>query len=88
MPDWHFDTDGARTHLTQHFGTDDLAGFYIEDLPMGIRAAGALLRYATRTQSAALAHVQSLTAERPGAYVVLDPVSRRNLELTQTLSGE
>ncbi len=88
VPDWHFDTDGARAHLTQHFGTDDLAGFDVEDMPMGVRAAGALLRYATRTQSAALAHVQSLTAERPGAYVVLDPVSRRNLELTQTLSGE
>ncbi len=88
VPDWHFDTDGARSHLTQHFGTDDLAGFDIEDLPLGVRAAGALLRYANRTQSSALAHIQSLTAERPGAYVMLDPVSRRNLELTQTLSGE
>ena len=50
--------------------------------------AGALLRYAARTQSQALAHVQSLSAERPGQYVLLDPVTRRNLELTQTLSGE
>lgn len=88
VPEWHFDTDGARAHLTQHFGTDSLAGFDIEDMPSGIRAAGALLRYAARTQSAALDHVQTLTAERPGQYVVLDPVSRRNLELTQTLSGE
>ena len=44
--------------------------------------------YAARTQSQALAHVQSLSAERPGQYVLLDPVTRRNLELTQTLSGE
>ncbi|KAG0773504.1 hypothetical protein G6F22_014824 [Rhizopus arrhizus] len=57
-------------------------------MPAGVCAAGALLRYAARTQSQALAHVQSLSAERPGQYVLLDPVTRRNLELTQTLSGE
>ena len=88
VPEWHFETDGARAHLTEHFGTDSLAGFDIEDMPAGIRAAGALLRYAARTQAASLAHVQTLTAERAGQFVILDPVSRRNLELTQTLAGE
>lgn len=88
VPDWHFEIDGARTHLLAHFRTDTLAGFDVEDMPAGICAAGALLRYAARTQSQALAHVQSLTVERPGQFVLLDPVTRRNLELTQTLSGE
>jgi DNA mismatch repair protein MutS len=88
VPDWHFELDGARAHLLAHFKTDTLAGFDAEDMPAGVCAAGALLRYAARTQSQALAHVQQLTAERPGLYVVLDPVTRRNLELTQTLSGE
>ncbi|PTN49350.1 DNA mismatch repair protein MutS, partial [Achromobacter xylosoxidans] len=88
VPDWHFEADSARAHLLAHFKTDTLAGFDIEDMPAGICAAGALLRYAARTQSQALAHVQSLSAERPGQYVLLDPVTRRNLELTQTLSGE
>ena len=78
----------ARAHLLAHFKTDTLAGFDVEDMPAGVCAAGALLRYAARTQSQALAHVQSLSAERPGQYVLLDPVTRRNLELTQTLSGE
>ena len=88
MPDWHFEGDSARAHLLAHFKTDTLAGFDVEDMPAGVCAAGALLRYAARTQSQALAHVQSLSAERPGQYVLLDPVTRRNLELTQTLSGE
>ena len=88
VPDWHFEADGARAHLLAHFKTDTLAGFDVEDMPAGVCAAGALLRYAARTQSQALAHVQSLSAERPGQYVLLDPVTRRNLELTQTLSGE
>ena len=88
VPDWHFEADGARAHLTTHFGTDSLAGFDIEDMPVGIRAAGALLRYAAKTQSEALTHVRSIGADRPGQYVTLDPVSRKNLEITQTLSGE
>lgn len=88
VPDWHFEQDGARSHLTAHFGTDSLAGFDVEDMPAGIRAAGALLRYAARTQSEALTHVRTIGADRPGQYVTLDPVSRRNLEITQTLSGE
>ncbi|WP_407922709.1 DNA mismatch repair protein MutS [Bordetella ansorpii] len=88
VPDWHFERDGARAHLLAHFKTDTLGGFDIEDMPAAICAAGALLRYAARTQSQALSHVQLITAERPGQYVVLDPVTRRNLELTQTLAGE
>jgi DNA mismatch repair protein MutS len=88
VPDWHFEADSARAHLLAHFKTDTLAGFDVEDMPAGICAAGALLRYAARTQAQALAHVQSLSVERPGQYVLLDPVTRRNLELTQTLSGE
>ena len=88
VPDWHFEADSARAHLLAHFKTDTLAGFDVEDMPAGVCAAGALLRYAARTQSQALAHVQTLSAERPGQFVLLDPVTRRNLELTQTLSGE
>jgi DNA mismatch repair protein MutS len=88
VPDWHFETDGARAHLLAHFRTDSLAGFDVEDMPAGVRAAGALLRYAARTQSQALSHVQGISVDRPGQYVLMDPVTRRNLELTQTLSGE
>jgi len=88
VPDWHFEADGARGHLLAHFKVDSLAGFDVEDMPVGVCAAGALLRYAARTQAQALAHIQTLTAERPGQYVLLDPVTRRNLEITQTLGGE
>ncbi|WP_454691234.1 DNA mismatch repair protein MutS [Achromobacter aloeverae] len=88
VPDWHFESDGARQHLLAHFRTDNLAGFDVEDMPAAICAAGALLRYAARTQSQGLSHIQSLSAQRLGEFVLLDPVTRRNLELTQTLSGE
>ncbi len=87
-PAWHFESTGATAQLTGHFGIDSLASFDVQDMPVGICAAGALLRYVARTQSQALAHVQQLAADRAGQYVVLDPATRRNLELTETLRGE
>jgi len=88
LPAWHFDEAAARKLLAEHFGTRDLAGFGVEDLGPAIAAAGALLGYARRTQNQALAHVQTLRAERADAYVRMDPATRRNLELTETLRGD
>ncbi|WP_249417687.1 DNA mismatch repair protein MutS [Pusillimonas minor] len=88
MPAWHFELDNAQTALQSHFGVDSMAGFDLADQPACIGAAGALLHYVSRTQSQALSHIQSLRVERAGQYVVLDPVTRKNLEITQTLSGE
>ena len=56
--------------------------------PTAICAAGALLRYAGRTQAQGLSHIQTLSADRASQYVLMDPATRRNLELTRTLSGE
>nr|WP_312852284.1 DNA mismatch repair protein MutS [Zwartia sp.] len=88
VPPWHFEAEQAQAHLLAHFKTQSLSGFDIEDLPVAICAAGALLRYAARTQSQGLSHIQSLSADRASQYVLMDPATRRNLELTRTLSGE
>jgi len=85
---WQFDSNGAQTRLAQQFGSRDLAGFGIADLPLAIAAAGALLDYIQTTQRSALPHIQSIRAERDGDYVQLDAATRRNLELTETLRGE
>ncbi|MDE2149701.1 MAG: DNA mismatch repair protein MutS [Gammaproteobacteria bacterium] len=87
-PAWRFETATARRRLCEHFGTQDLRGFGAEDLPAGIAAAGALLDYAQRTQSARLAHVESLRVEQPDQALILDPATRRNLELERTLAGD
>ena len=88
VPEWHFDADNAQQSLTGHFGTDSLDGFDVADLPLAVRAAGALLRYVRGTQSQALAHVRQLRADRAGQYVWMDPATRRNLEITETLRGD
>ncbi len=84
-PDWHFESDGARETLLTHFGVDTLGGFGLDPLPLATCAAGALLRYVGATQSQALSHVQTLAVDAGGDYVVLDPATRRNLELTESL---
>src|SRR5690606_33843869 len=88
LPVWHFEHDASRTLLTQHFGTKDLAGFGADDMHAAIAAAGALLAYARKTQGQNLDHVVALLPERSDAYVRLDPATRRNLELTETLRGQ
>ena len=88
IPPWHFEAEQAQAHLLAHFKTESLSGFDVDDLPTALCAAGALLRYAGRTQAHALSHVQTLVADRASQYVLMDPATRRNLELTRTLSGE
>ncbi|MBK7423828.1 MAG: DNA mismatch repair protein MutS [Propionivibrio sp.] len=88
QPDWHFDSEAATRELCTHFRTASLSGFGAEGLRSGIAAAGALLRYAQATQTRALPHVQALSVERDGTFLGLDPATRRNLELTETLRGQ
>ena len=88
LPPWHFDETTARRLLGEQLGTRDLAGFDCEDAPLAVAAAGCVLQYVRDTQRAALPHVQALTRERREEAIILDSVSRRNLELTTSLSGE
>ena len=88
MPDWHFEVDNARRVLQAHFAVDSLSSFDLDDVPAAVCAAGALLHYVSQTQAQSLSHIQSIRVERPGAYVVLDPVTRKNLELSQPLGSD
>ena len=56
---YDFDTQTARQRLLEHFGTLNLAGFGVEELARGIRAAGAL-QYMGETQQCSLSHLTSI----------------------------
>jgi DNA mismatch repair protein MutS len=85
---WHFDTESATRALTEQLRTRDLAGFGCADKPLGIAAAGALLAYVRETQKSALPHLNSLTTEERDAALIMDPATRRNLELDESLAGK
>jgi len=87
LPPWHFDAGRGTRLLRERLGVATLAAFGIEDEPLMLAAAGALLGYAQDTQQAPLTHVTRITVERDSEFVALDAVSRRNLELTESLRG-
>jgi DNA mismatch repair protein MutS len=85
---WHFDTESATRALNEQFRTRDLAGFGCADKPLAIAAAGALLAYVRETQKSALPHLLSITTEERDAALIMDPATRRNLELDESLAGK
>src|SRR5258707_10596286 len=84
---WHFELDAATRALTEQFRTRDLAGYGCEDKPLAIAAAGALLAYVRETQKSALPHLLSITTEERDAALIMDPATRRNLELDESIAG-
>jgi len=84
---WHFDGDSGERLLCGQFGTRDLAGFGCAELRLAVGAAGCLLQYVKDTQRGALPHILGLRTERRDEAVILDAATRRNLELTRSLSG-
>ena len=79
--DWVFAPDFAHELLLKQFGTTSLKGFGVEDLDMGIIAAGAVLYYLQDTQHNRTANICKLTRVEPDRYVWLDKFTIRNLEL-------
>jgi len=86
-PPWYFELASASHLLTDQMGTLDLKGFGVDDLPLAICAAGALLQYVRDTQKAAVPHIRSLHVEERTDALIIDAATRRNLELDVSLSG-
>jgi DNA mismatch repair protein MutS len=87
VPTWHFDVASGKQRLCDQLDVASLDGFSAESLTSACGAAGALLLYAAATQGQQLRHVRSLKVEYESEYIGLDPATRRNLELTETLRG-
>ncbi|WP_372717868.1 DNA mismatch repair protein MutS [Immundisolibacter sp.] len=87
-PPWQFDAASAERRLCEQFGVRDLAGFGCAGMALAVGAAGALLQYVQDTQLAALPHLRGLRVQAADQVLVLDPASRRNLEIDRSLSGD
>ncbi len=79
--DWVFAPDFAHELLLKQFGTSSLKGFGVEDLDMGIIAAGAVLYYLQDTQHDRTQNICRLSRVERDRYVWLDRFTVRNLEL-------
>jgi DNA mismatch repair protein MutS len=81
-----FDPRRARRELLAHFAVGSLEAFGCEGLPRATAAAAAALRYVRETQRRDLAHVTGLRTRHAADALVLDALTRRNLELVESLS--
>jgi DNA mismatch repair protein MutS len=83
---WEFDPALARDDLARRFNLASLDGLGItpDDAP-ALGAAGALLRYLTELQPAGLPHLARPVVRRSDAFLWIDDMTRRNLELVEPL---
>jgi DNA mismatch repair protein MutS len=85
---WEFDEPLAREDLARQFGLLSLDGLGIaSDDGLIVGAAGALLRYLRELQPSGLPQLARPIIERPGGMMALDEMTRRNLELVESLRG-
>ena len=83
-----FQYHNARETLCSHFGLPHLSGLGLEDHKLAAGAAGALMKYLGETQKNSLEHITTLRYAQSGNAMLLDPNTRRNLELTESLRGK
>lgn len=83
VEDRDFQFASASLCLTEHFGLKSLVG--CDGLSLAVSAAGGLLAYLKMTQKCSLQHITKLVPYSTGTYMVLDPVTRKNLELSKTM---
>lgn len=83
---WEFDGAMARDELARQYGIAGIDGFGLgeADEP-AVRAAGALIRYLKELQPGGLPHLGRPLIERSESFMPLDDMTRRNLELTESL---
>ncbi|MBM3512755.1 MAG: DNA mismatch repair protein MutS [Alphaproteobacteria bacterium] len=87
LPASRFDSENARRRLEALYGVGTLESFGAFTRAE-IAAAGVLVDYVELTQKGKLPRIDRLTRVALGATLEVDTATRRNLELTRTMSGE
>ena len=87
IDDWVFHFDYGYETLIRHFHTQSLKGFGVDAMTVGIAAAGSVMHYLNETQKANLAHIQKIVPHNIADIIVLDPSTKRNLEITSSFGG-
>ncbi|MCS3703344.1 DNA mismatch repair protein MutS [Salinibacter ruber] len=86
--DWVFKYDFAYQTLLEHFETHSLKGFGVDDMDLGVVASGAALHYLGETQKGTLPHVRKIKRYSKDEHIALDPETKRNLELVQSIQDD
>lgn len=81
LDEWVFTIEYAEELLLKQLKSSNLKGYGIDDMPMGIIAAGACIHYLKDTQHNKIGHINSVARIEKENHVWLDKFTIRNLEL-------
>lgn len=87
LEDWIFSKDYAMEQIQNYFQVSTLKGFGIEDMDLGVRAAGVVLHYLLENYQQPLGHITKIQRRPDELYVGLDDATIRNLELFESIRG-
>ncbi len=88
LEEWAFVYESSVEKLKRQLQVDSLKGFAIDNFPLGITSAGALLIYLEQTQHSGLTNICSIARIDEGAFVWMDRFTFRNLEIFASTSGK
>ncbi|MEP6787009.1 MAG: DNA mismatch repair protein MutS [Acidobacteriota bacterium] len=84
LDDTNFDEKDSERLLKHQMGVSELSGFGLKGKNAAIAAAGACLRYAQETQRATAGHISEVNYFESADFMILDPVTLRNLEIFES----
>ncbi|MEG0047888.1 MAG: DNA mismatch repair protein MutS [Clostridia bacterium] len=87
LPDSAFQKKSALVEICSHFKVQTVTSLGLDEKDKRVIAVGALLRYLNDTQKNSLSHITQLTLYQGEDTMFLDRMTRRNLELTESLRG-
>ncbi|MFV1959281.1 MAG: DNA mismatch repair protein MutS, partial [Planctomycetota bacterium] len=87
VPPWTLEAEGGARTLKEHFRVASLRGFGLDRRPPCVGAAGAVIEYLRATQMTPLDHVTRIERSDGSRTLVLEPTTRRRLELVRRADG-
>ena len=88
LEEWAFVYESSVERLKRQLRVDSLKGFAIDNYPLGITSAGALLIYLEQTQHTDLQNICSISRIDEGTFVWMDRFTFRNLEIFASTAGK
>lgn len=82
-PPHFFEHETAQSRLCRHFGVQALDAYGCVHIAQAVAAAGAIVAYLEKMNSALLSLLTRLRSYRTTSYMVLDAHTQRNLDLLQ-----
>ncbi len=78
-----FDSELSAANLLEHFKVAGLEGLGLQNRPLAMRAAGAVLAYLTEQKKSVLPHIEGIRIFEASRYLAIDEFTQRNLELLE-----